>query len=251
MRRSRTAVGSDQLRMELPPGYSIRESSRARTVKLHMTPEEGLVIVVPAGYRRSRLPEIIAGKKQWIEKAQRWADEQRRLRPRALLCLPDMIDLQALGERWQVDYRHEPQQRLSAREQSDYGLLVSGGNGEYEATALALTRWTARKARRHLVPWLQHLSQELEMPVSGTVIRNQRTRWASCSPEASISLNQKLLLLPPRLVRYVLVHELCHTVHLNHSKRFWALVRKHEPESAALRRELGGAWQYVPRWLER
>ncbi|MGC1525969.1 MAG: M48 family metallopeptidase, partial [Phormidesmis sp.] len=64
------------------------------------------------------------------------------------------------------------------------------------------------------------------------------------------SLNFKLLFLPRPLVHYVLVHELCHTVHMNHSKHFWALVAKKQPDYQWRRDALKKAWRYVPRWVE-
>mgnify|MGYP001791464986 FL=1 len=230
--------------------YSIRESLRAKTVRLNMTPQNGLVIVVPAGFNRKRLPDILREKKNWIENARRWADEQRLLKPPESTARPDSVILEAIDEVWTVFYRSTDSARTLAREHSDFRLLVSGDADQIRASTLALRRWTARKARRSLIPWLENLSGELELPFGDTVVRNQRTRWASCSPNKVISLNQKLLLLPDRLVRYVLVHELCHTVHLNHSKRFWSLVGKKEPAYRTLRRELGDGWKYVPRWME-
>jgi hypothetical protein len=65
-----------------------------------------------------------------------------------------------------------------------------------------------------------------------------------------ISLNCKLLFLAPELVRHVLVHELCHTVELNHSPRFWALVQRFEPDARTLRRRMRDAWRDVPVWAE-
>ncbi|MFA6000765.1 MAG: SprT family zinc-dependent metalloprotease [Thermoleophilia bacterium] len=230
--------------------YSIRESLRAKTVRLNMTPQNGLVIVVPAGFNRKRLPDILREKKNWIENARRWADEQRLLKPPMLITRPDTISLEAINEVWTVFYRSTGGARTSAREHSDFRLLVSGDADQIAASTMALRRWTSRKARNYLIPWLENLSIELEMPFADAAVRNQSTRWASCSPEKNISLNQKLLLLPERLVHYVLVHELCHTVHLNHSKRFWALVGRKEPEFKTLRHELGDAWKYVPGWLE-
>ncbi|MFA5800857.1 MAG: YgjP-like metallopeptidase domain-containing protein [Thermoleophilia bacterium] len=230
--------------------YSIRESLRARTVRLNMTPQNGLVIVVPAGFNRKRLPDILREKKSWIENARRWADEQRLLNPPEPVARPDSVTLEAIDEIWSVFYRSTGSARTSAREHSDLRLLVSGNASETCAATLALRRWTARKARKSLIPWLEDISTELDLPFGEAIVRNQRTLWASCSPEMTISLNQKLLLLPARLVRYVLVHELCHTIHLNHSKRFWSLVGRKEPAYAQLRRELSGSWKYVPMWME-
>jgi hypothetical protein len=64
-----------------------------------------------------------------------------------------------------------------------------------------------------------------------------------------ISLNARLLLLPPHLVDYVLVHELCHTRHLNHSSAFWRLVARHCPTYPAHRRELCAAGRQLPAWV--
>ena len=80
-------------------------------------------------------------------------------------------------------------------------------------------------------------------------IRGQRSRWGSCSATGDISLNYQLLFLPPHLLRHVLVHELCHTVELNHSPRFWRTVARFEPDLAALREEMRRSWSHVPGWL--
>jgi predicted metal-dependent hydrolase len=65
-----------------------------------------------------------------------------------------------------------------------------------------------------------------------------------------ISLNYKLLFLPPEVVRYVFVHELCHTIHMNHSTAFWNLVAEKEPDYECLDTELQNVWRYVPAWVE-
>jgi predicted metal-dependent hydrolase len=69
-------------------------------------------------------------------------------------------------------------------------------------------------------------------------IRNSKTRWGSCSVKGNLNFHYKLVLLPPELADYVIVHELCHLQELNHSERFWALVARYMPEHRRLRREL-------------
>ncbi len=69
-------------------------------------------------------------------------------------------------------------------------------------------------------------------------IRNQKTRWGSCSSKGNLNFNYKIMLLPPELSDYIIVHELCHLAELNHSKNFWHLVEKTFPHHAELRKEL-------------
>lgn len=69
-------------------------------------------------------------------------------------------------------------------------------------------------------------------------IRDQRTRWGSCSSKGNINFNYKIALLPPHLADYIIVHELCHIGEMNHSERFWDLVARTIPNHIELRLEL-------------
>lgn len=69
-------------------------------------------------------------------------------------------------------------------------------------------------------------------------IRNQRTRWGSCSRSGSLSFNYKIVYLPAKLADYVIVHELCHLQEFNHSRKFWALVKKTVPDCEKIRKEV-------------
>lgn len=71
-------------------------------------------------------------------------------------------------------------------------------------------------------------------------IKNQRTRWGSCSKKGNLNFNYKLALIPTHLAEYIVVHELCHLKEFNHSKNFWDLVTKAVPDYRECRKELKG-----------
>jgi predicted metal-dependent hydrolase len=106
-------------------------------------------------------------------------------------------------------------------------------------------------ARAVLAPRLQQLSADTGLAYLQLQIRRQRTRWGSCSRNGTISLNACLLFQAPEVVDYLLIHELAHTRHMNHSRRFWALVARHEPRWRELDAALMLGWREVPAWVLR
>ena len=104
-------------------------------------------------------------------------------------------------------------------------------------------------AEERLAPRLLALARELGYPVKRVVIRCQRTRWGSCSTRGTVSLNCSLVFLGMDVVRYLFVHELAHTKHMNHSASFWRLVERIEPDYRRLDRELLASWRIVPGWV--
>ena len=69
-------------------------------------------------------------------------------------------------------------------------------------------------------------------------VRDQKTRWGSCSSNGTLSFNYRLMYAPPRILDYVVVHELCHLTHMNHSKEFWNMVASIMPEYKTYRQWL-------------
>lgn len=231
--------------------YQLRESRRAKHVSIKISTWGEVEIVVPVGFDRKQIPEILNRREEWIRSTQ-----QRMMAERAKTSddiheeCPREIALQAVHEVWTVQYRSEPTEGVTAKVTDSYQLTLTG---QVETVALCqsvLRQWIRSYARRYLLRQLNDVSQTCNLPYRNLTVRRQKTRWGSCSDQHNINLNDKLLFLPPDLVHYVLVHELCHTIHLNHSKQFWALVGQHESQYRRLDRELRTAWRYVPQWLE-
>jgi predicted metal-dependent hydrolase len=230
--------------------YTVKESHRARRVLLRLSAREGLVITVPAGFDQRRLPALLEQKQRWIERA--WQKLQvagSPLQPEAEDRFPTSLNLLTIGEEWKVKYYPMTSRSVTAVEKAGHILLLTGKTRDRRACIDALRRWLLRKAHQHLEPGLLKLAREGGFEVKRVLIKLQRTRWGSCSSRKTISLNAKLLFVPPECARYALVHELCHTIQMNHSSRFWALLERHVPHCKATAKELRSGWRYVPSWL--
>lgn len=230
--------------------YTVRISGRAKFPRLTMSATEGLVVVIPEGFDESRVPSVVARKREWIRRSEERLQEQARfLTSNPSGGYPRWISLRVIGQEWSVSYRATDGRGVRAVERAGQQLLVHGDVDDGHAVADAIRRWLARKTRENVVPWLQSLSRDRGLNVAGVSVRSQRTRWASCSRGSTISLNLRLMFLPQDLVRYALIHELAHIHEMNHSRRYWVLLGTLEPNYRALDERLRTAWRLVPEWV--
>lgn len=149
-----------------------------------------------------------------------------------------------------------PYFKLAVQEGNTPGIRITGRDGRYTLYCPTGTDYTTERTQKILLqgirgamkhcagvmlpPRLEALAKKHGFRYSRCSVRDVQSRWGSCTSRGSINLNIHLVLLPDRLIDYVLLHELCHTVEMNHSDRFWALMDKcTAPEKAkALRAEL-------------
>ncbi len=122
--------------------------------------------------------------------------------------------------------------------------LAEAGDATARARGLALVgapaseRWYRAEARRRIEASVAQHAAALDIPYARIAIRDQRTRWGSCSTSGTLSFNWRLVVAPERVLDYVVVHELLHVREPNHSKAFWGLLDRHRP-----------AWRDEAAWL--
>ena len=246
-------VATEQ-RMSGPPwlgGYTLRRSRRAKRVLLKISGDRRLTAVIPWSFRTRRLAayldELLESRRGWIESTLRKREELRRALGSEQAPWPAEIVFPALERAWPVLYETGPGPGARWR-------LVEGGlrvsSPDWERAAGALVAFGRSRAKAELPVWLGRLAEEQGLALSRVSIRGQRSRWGSCSRRGALSLNWKLLFLPPALCRYVLLHELAHLKHLNHSPAYWAELHSWEPAALELDRELRQGWAHVPAWAE-
>jgi predicted metal-dependent hydrolase len=217
---------------------------------MRVSAREGLVVVLPPGVPDRHAERFVRARAGWAERQLRRVEDRRRLYvagPDA--WLPSEIDLPYCDRRWNVEYvtTEAAEVRASAGGET---IRLSGAVEDGHACAAALRRWLSRQARTVLEPRLRALAEQHGATVQRVRVAGQRSRWGSYSTSGTVSLNRNLLFLPLELGDSVLLHELAHSWHADHSPRFWDRLRALDPDCAAHRRSLRRAHALVPVWAD-
>jgi predicted metal-dependent hydrolase len=204
--------------------YTIRRSPRARRIRVKVDPHDGVEVVIPQRATHKQAQAAIVELRPWIDRRLQEVHAARaRLQPP-----PGTVPF--LGAHLRL--RHEPG-RTRAHRSGDELRLPAHNPHE------ALERWYRAQARTEIAPRLTNATAALGITKPTTLaIRNQRTRWGSCSSTGTMSFNWRLVLAPEPVLDYVVWHEACHLVVMDHSRRFWALVERHVPDYREPRRWL-------------
>lgn len=222
--------------------WRVRESARARNLRVQVYPHGGVEVVVPRRTSKRAVRAFIAEHRDWILRSQ----AEYRARSAAEPRLPEQISLAAIDQHVRVHYRNGARTRV---QQNGDVLLVFTPEQRPQQVWPVLQDWLKKQARPHLSACLTRCTAETGLQPSRLQVRLQKTRWGSCSSNGTISLNAAVLLRSAAEMRYVVIHELCHLQHMNHSRRFWNLVGRYEPDYRAIDRRLAQAWDNTPVWL--
>lgn len=129
--------------------------------------------------------------------------------------------------------RDEKHIRVYRKKEADgaYRLcMVSGIENHPQAYRQAVTGWLREYARVRLSEKVYHYADQMQVKVNRIAIKEQKTRWGSCSSKGNLNFNWKLILMPQRIQDYVVVHELAHRKEMNHSSAFWKVVEAVLPD---------------------
>jgi predicted metal-dependent hydrolase len=229
---------------EVGVAWNVRISRRARRMSMRVFPGGRVEVIVPQGAGLPAVERFVARHRDWAE---RRSKELLQLAPQAAERRPEAVAIRLLDRQWSVEY--VPGRRVRAEQVGDSMLRVHSPAATDRHASQALVPWVTRLARHELSHRLRPLAAELGIDYARMTVRRQRTRWGSCSTRGTISLNVCLLFQRPEVVRYLMIHELCHRRHMNHSKRFWSLVASFEPGWKPLDVELLQGWRHVPAWV--
>lgn len=236
---------------EWPPAYTLRTSARAKRIFLSISARRGLEIVLPLrkNHPAKAIDTLLLEKRSWIEK--HLCLLKTETLPSKPLEKPYLLNLPAIQQIFFFSYERNNKKHLKIKPStSNNHFLITGPIDDLPKVFALLCKWLRVLAAKFFEPMLYPLSLEMGLQYQKLHIRSQTTLWGSCNTRGRISLNSKLLFLPPSVLRYIMVHELCHLRHMNHSKRFWQLVSHWDPNYKSHKQALRQAKTQLPAWLE-
>jgi predicted metal-dependent hydrolase len=206
--------------------YSLRYSQRARRLRITIS-DTGVTLVLPVGFPvregEKFLTKNVAWVQQQLERRQKLAAKSGRNRlPKDILLLR--------GSAVQVEI-HEEAGRLARSRIEEKGdrLSITLPAGKSAAAPAVLEHWLRELARTEIEAEVAKQAQRMHASPKTVTIRDQRTRWGSCSSRGTLSFNWRLIMVPPTVMQYVVIHELAHMHVPNHSADFWRLVSQFYP----------------------
>jgi len=215
----------------LRPEFIKIVKSRRRTVSLEINQEGVLTVRAPYGLDRTTIDDILKRHQLWIRKKRQEVQRRQELsRPKKF---EDGEKFLWLGKEYPL--------RIVARVRPS--LVFTGERFELAASSILSARqlfeaWFKEQARFYLSSRLKEIARKTGFKYQKFRLSSAQTRWGSCSAKGTISLVWRLMMAPPEIIDYLIIHELAHTKEKNHSRAFWRLVEELLPDYRERRRWL-------------
>jgi len=210
--------------------YEVIRSPRRKTVGICVKPDQTVQVAIPKRFPLAKVDALVCGKADWIRrKLSQYKDIQAQYQPKQY----------ASGEIFTYlghDYRLQVVEGAETPVILRQGVLRVGvphnlsPEQRRSSVARTLEAWFREQALCHLEERSAWFASQMHVTPASVGIKSYRSRWGSCHADGRIYFNWRIIMASPSIVDYVVVHELCHLVHHNHSPDYWSLVESVMPE---------------------
>lgn len=199
---------------------------RARSLKIKIEPNGEVVVVSPRFTPQFLVKRFVKQNLTWIE------TKKNQLLRKKQLETTEAVSI--FGDFYQKKFVNEPKSSLGFWIEHDnlmFNDLVDKNLSPQARTYKnRLSSFLKTTASHYLLPRTSQLAKQMSIGFNKIFLRSQKTRWGSCSAKGNLSFNWRLVHFPTKVIDYVIIHELAHRKHLNHSRHFWQLVAQFDPD---------------------
>jgi predicted metal-dependent hydrolase len=214
---SLSVVFSDNMTIRI----DICPNKRAKRLRL-VSGINGVQAMVPLNYNTEELESFVTSKKDWILRTSQYYS---KLKERNIGLVPDTIYF--LGSRYRFNVVKD---RLSSTVVSDTIKLITFHVTDRRKYKQHIHEWYKQQTARIIADRLPTLASKFNVKYNKVSIKNQKSRWASCSKKGNLHFNLLLATAPSDVIDYVMIHELMHLIEFDHSRQFWQLVKEADPD---------------------
>lgn len=209
----------------------LRKSTRAKRLRLQVDSDLKMTLVVPKRTPKFMVNLFMGQHERWIDGQVEKISKQKKIHPDRLTQSGDIYYY--FGEKLTLKVLPQKLKRPSVRV-SGHELEVKLNKSISKSEAKrqiknAVEKFYRKKAEEVIHDRLQFFNEQYGFKYNRVTLRNQKSRWGSCSRLKNLNFNWRLIMAPIEVIDYVVVHELCHLRQMNHSAKFWSLVEKAIP----------------------
>lgn len=216
-------------RMTKIPHFEVIRASR-RSISIQISKTKWLVVRAPFSVPTEIIHAFVEKKSNWITKHLQAHSEQKERKNNILYYL---------GKPHSFEYNLLQKEAVTC---SEWIFTFNGKVKDADGEESVLIRWYRKQAKLHLTERALWYAEKYNLRYTQVSITSAVTRWGSCSAKNNLNFPWRLMMAPPDVIDYVVVHELAHTVHKNHSSRFWGLVELIIPDWRTYRTHLKAEW---------
>ena len=227
-----------------PIPFQLKKSDR-KTVGIRVTDTGIVEISAPRHLPSETLMDVLKQRARWIYEKRNQVLSETFEEPFPLI-LGQQIPFRGRSIGLNIEVKSDIV-RCSARLKDDV-LRLTVSESTRETLVPLLEAWFRDRAKSAFMERIAYYAPIVGVRVGRISVKDQKTRWGSCSSKSNLNFNWRLLLAPEDVLDYVVVHELCHLVHLNHSAAFWEMVEHVMPEYESRRRWLKAQGTVLMKW---
>ena len=203
--------------------------SKRKTMALIVENDGSVTVRAPLKTSDKIIKKFVEGHAEWVEKKKAEIRAAVPIQPKQYLPGEDFL---YLGQAYPLEIVKDQKKKLVLED----GFKLA--ESLQEDAKQVFHNWYRQQARLLIEARVAFFAEKHQLQYAKVRISSARTRWGSCSSKGTLSFSWRLIRTPPEVVDYVILHELAHTVHHNHSKRFWKLVEKLMPDYKEQRKQL-------------